>query len=185
MKFIIVEELTDEQLRQLQDEAKAFGDRKMDALCELAITGEFTGEGYSLDFQAEGYSQEDAKRECAQAINDALAMCEWPPARHPGKPEKVYALYGRLEELRSEVRKEALAWVEDKARAILQDNPNLKEFVMGMGTWFLTDTEGEILHRIPSYAKEMENKILEFDRMVGILGVPMRFTARGKTVTDW
>jgi hypothetical protein len=79
----------------------------------------------------------------------------------------------------------ALKILEQKARKILIEHPNLHEFVMGMGTWFFIDknknhfTEQEVAYLIP-----FERFILKYDNDLKLTGNLMRFTAKGKIVRD-
>jgi hypothetical protein len=91
----------------------------------------------------------------------------------------------------------ALLEVELQARKILSQHKNLDEFVMGMGGWFFTrnDKEHTIVHndsngispseRTPKYTRRLQTFIDKWDNDLKITGNPMRFTANGKTITDW
>lgn len=76
--------------------------------------------------------------------------------------------------------------VEEQARKILREHPNLDEFVMGMGSWFFTDKEGNNLDETDrAYLKPFAEIFYEWDEYLKISGEPMRFTASGKKVTNW
>lgn len=93
----------------------------------------------------------------------------------------------------------ALKRVEELARGILQQNKNLKEFVMGMGTYFFTDRKGENVdtydsvygnggytseHSEPCF-EELNEFMEEWDDIYKMTGEAMRFTAKGKKITKW
>lgn len=94
----------------------------------------------------------------------------------------------------------AICKVESMARSILKRKPHLKEFVMGMGTYFFTDNKGKIVfttsERLNSsynyysvdatkYFNPLNNFIGEYNSRLKITGYPMRFTANGKKITNW
>lgn len=85
--------------------------------------------------------------------------------------------------------------VERLARLVLLNNPKLREFIMGMGSFFFTDSKDEIIHtsmgnndsrlnRLKGY-KRLVKFVEQFDSQLKITGTPMRFTAKGKKITDW
>lgn len=88
----------------------------------------------------------------------------------------------------STVTKTALDIVEREARLILQENKDLGEFIMGMGTWFFTTKiTGEANYDTDEYTSsgELSEFIAEWDEELCLTGNPMRFTAKGKKRTNW
>src|ERR1017187_2407167 len=77
--------------------------------------------------------------------------------------------------------------VRKRARVILVKYPSLKEFVMGMGGWFFTNQNDEIIHQ--SYTDPRFTPIAEmearWDSIFKITGTAMRFTARGREINNW
>ncbi len=74
--------------------------------------------------------------------------------------------------------------IEILARLYLTDNPKLKEFIMAMGTCFFTYKRGnETAHDIE--CPEIEAILSEYNEVFKLTGEPMRFTAKGKKITDW
>lgn len=86
----------------------------------------------------------------------------------------------------------ALVKVEFMARKILREHPVLKEFVMAMGAVTFVSTQpgrGQAEMSIGleerSYMRPLKDFIDEWDNILHLTGVPMRFTADGPKVTDW
>jgi len=80
----------------------------------------------------------------------------------------------------------ALELLERRARAVLEKNPKLDEFVMAMGTWMFTDRHGNAIY--PKYQarfKAVYKLIDAWDHCLRLTGNPMRFTAKGETRRDW
>jgi hypothetical protein len=76
--------------------------------------------------------------------------------------------------------------VESEARKILLDHPNLKEFIMAMGTAFFTDRQDKVIAILDkSYLKAFDEMICNLDNICQVKGTPMRFTATSKTITNW
>lgn len=98
-----------------------------------------------------------------------------------------------------QAEKIALKIVEQKARKILAQHPNLDEFIMGMGGWFFTTKRGDriaIDYSINThtntckyegfkYLLPLEKFLMKYDEYLKLTGNPMRFTAKGKKITDW
>ena len=88
--------------------------------------------------------------------------------------------------------READAIVEELAREVLIKRPDLVEFVMGMGGWHFT-TERYLHYISDDYSPYEERKhmealetfINEYDSIFKMTGSPMRFTAKGKKITNW
>jgi hypothetical protein len=96
----------------------------------------------------------------------------------------------------------ASEFVEQEARKILVEHPELDEFVMAMGTWFFkwkigaTDNQGIVIEEwmdqnvqegsVP-FIKEsvLAEFIANWDEYLKITGEPMRFTATGPVVRNW
>lgn len=76
----------------------------------------------------------------------------------------------------------ALDNIEHTARMILRNNPNLKEFVMGNGTFFFLDKED---HPLPFTHTKISTFIYKWDSTFKLTGNPMRFTTKGKKITNW
>jgi hypothetical protein len=83
----------------------------------------------------------------------------------------------------------AIARIEQEARTILRNHQNLDEFVMGMGICsFSTKSGGKIFldeDDTPKYMTRLNEFIDKWDCYMKLTGVPMRFTATGKRITDW
>lgn len=93
----------------------------------------------------------------------------------------------------------AIKIVEQLARKILRNDPELKEFTMAMGVYFFTDFNDEIVDVLerrmntnynydyfpskPSF-KPLIDFIDEWDDVFKITGEAMRFTAYGEVITD-
>lgn len=83
----------------------------------------------------------------------------------------------------------ALQIVIKHARKILRDNPELKEFTMGMGTWFFVDNDGHyrdysnvrLFHDLVAF----DDFMCRWDETFKLTGQAVRFTADGPLVTDW
>ncbi len=81
-------------------------------------------------------------------------------------------------------------YVEQLARQVLKENPQLDEFIMGFGMWHFTfkEKDGLISHgqhhlHLPlkrSTIIKLENFIGYYDDYLKITGESMRFTAKGK-----
>lgn len=84
-----------------------------------------------------------------------------------------------------DARTQALALIEECARAAMRANPKLHEFIMAMGTWFFVDATGKVIDGTPRNVRRLANIIDEFDGTLRLSGHPMRFTADGPVVTDW
>lgn len=92
---------------------------------------------------------------------------------------QVLRLFQRAERL-------ALQEVERRARKILAEHPVLDEFVMAMGTAFFNTKDGRIVTNDDlKYLAPVFDWIDEWDSELHLTGTPMRFTAKGKMVTDW
>lgn len=90
----------------------------------------------------------------------------------------------------------AIREVEKLARQTLYNNPaELKTFVMGMGTYYFTDMNDEVIHvsmadndkflkSLPGY-NQLVSFIIKWDHELRITGEPMRFTVDGPMKSDW
>ena len=95
----------------------------------------------------------------------------------------------RIRRMREELDKLILEEVEERARKILRENPGVEEFIMGMGTAFFaykgeTVYQGSTTCDDKKYMRPVIDLLEEFWEL-NIKDYPMRFTATGKTVTDW
>lgn len=82
----------------------------------------------------------------------------------------------------------AINKTENMARRILKQHPNLDEFIIGMGSWSFTRKNGDIEIDTFSpikYVNNFASLMNKWDELFHITGTPMRFTAKGKKVTDW
>lgn len=76
--------------------------------------------------------------------------------------------------------------IRRQARTILQSNPDLVEFIKGMGRWFFVDTNGE-------YHTDVDDKrLVEIGELIEMwrepfqtTGNPVRFTTNGPEITNW
>ncbi len=76
--------------------------------------------------------------------------------------------------------------VERQARAILKKHTDLKEFVMGMGSWQFTQHDCRYaIDNDDSRVREFSEFIERFEDELHITGEPMRFTATGSKITNW
>ena len=95
--------------------------------------------------------------------------------------------------------------VEKLARTILRNHPQYDEFIMGMGSCFFTlkgkeAGKGDIVSTVSrrmndsynyvhydtyKYFKPLNDFIGKWDAYLKLTGEAMRFTAKGKKVTDW
>jgi len=75
--------------------------------------------------------------------------------------------------------------VERRARRILADNPDLREFVMGMGCYSFWDLQGNALDGDDPRTEAVDDLIMEWDCCLRITGETMRFTATGPKITSW
>lgn len=91
--------------------------------------------------------------------------------------------------------------VEIMARKILANHPYLNEFIMAMGSYFFTVKNSD-RHINPTtqkmnasweyyyvdtfnYLKPLNKFIHKWNDVLKITGDPMRFTAKGKKITNW
>ena len=80
----------------------------------------------------------------------------------------------------------ALKHVEDLARGLMRERPELHEFVMGMGIWSFGGPDGDSYHNDDiEDIDELEDFIAEWDEVFHLTGEPMRFTAEGEKRTEW
>lgn len=80
----------------------------------------------------------------------------------------------------------ALKLIESEARKLMRQHPNLKEFVMTMGTAFFYDKHNQIIDSYEyRYLESFSKMLYDFDERFKVVGVPMRFTADGEMITDW
>lgn len=96
----------------------------------------------------------------------------------------------------------ALEYVEQEARKILVEHPELNEFVMAMGAWFFTwktgatDQHGIVIEEWMSHVisdgqvefidtSDLADFMCEWDSVLKLTGEPMRFTAQGPVVRNW
>ena len=87
---------------------------------------------------------------------------------------------------RTEVDKILLELIELRARAYMKDNPEVKEFVMAMGSATFNDGKNCLYDSdLPPGSEAVFDLINKYDEDYHITGVPMRFTATGPVVTDW
>lgn len=90
----------------------------------------------------------------------------------------------KIQTLHSQASAIASAEVIRLARKILKANSDLEEFIMGMGTWFFSNKDGDNVSTGPEF-KELDDFISEWDETIRITGEPMRFTANGEIRRDW
>lgn len=96
----------------------------------------------------------------------------------------------------------ASEYVEQEARKILVEHPELNEFVMAMGSWHFswkvgaTDDKGIVIEEYMNNVildgeiefiddSDLAYFMAEWDSVLKITGEPMRFTAKGKMRRDW
>ena len=91
--------------------------------------------------------------------------------------------------------------VEHMARSVLNNHPQLDEFIMAMGSYFFTykNSDSHLGSHVEKmnasynyyfedtykYLKPLNNFIGKWDGYLKITGDAMRFTAKGKKITDW
>lgn len=95
----------------------------------------------------------------------------------------------KIQKLVDEARDLALNYVEEQARKILRQHPNLTEFVMAMGSCtfstVINGREDNLGLEDRAYFKPLQDFIWEWNDILGILGEPMRFTADGPVIREW
>ena len=77
--------------------------------------------------------------------------------------------------------------VVSSARKILKDNPDLKEFIMGMGIWNFTSKCGYDID-VHNPKDPRFNKLADFINRwddLKITGIPVRFTATNEAKHTW
>ena len=90
----------------------------------------------------------------------------------------------KFERLYHEACKDVSKEVERIARQHLTINPNLSEFIMGMGTYgFMADKPRGIDY--DESCEELNDLMADWDHIFKITGEPMRFTATGKKRSNW
>ena len=82
-----------------------------------------------------------------------------------------------------------VAIIVKHARLILKEQPELREFCMGMGTWMFETWDGKLvdgydLKQFPDL-RTFDDFMCRWDDTFKITGEPVRFTADGPLVTDW
>lgn len=81
------------------------------------------------------------------------------------------------------------------ARYIMANNSKIDFFIIAMGTYFFTDTDGETIYnrnltgkpddfRQSGY-KRLDNFIAEFDKTFHLTGTGVAFTATSQLIEDW
>ena len=95
----------------------------------------------------------------------------------------------KIEKLTDSLQLLALEMVETEARKILRAYPNLKEFIMAMGTWFFTTVNPTASNKDcfskMKYLNELKDFFDQWDSKYKLTGCPMRFTAKGEKITYW
>jgi hypothetical protein len=79
----------------------------------------------------------------------------------------------------------ALALIEKGAREILAKHPELDEFIMSMGDAFFTKKNEVGYVDVEDIKNTFSAIIYEWDDVLHLTGTAMRFTAKGKKITDW
>ena len=85
-------------------------------------------------------------------------------------------------------RRLALSKLIAAARKILQDHPNLDEFILAMGVAMFTVKDNPLVNLHLSerkYFRPVERLIDEWDDYLRLTGEGIRFRARGKIVRRW
>jgi len=75
-----------------------------------------------------------------------------------------------------------LVEIERMARNILLKNKKLSEFIMVMGTYTFTRKDRNYLH---DFEDSVFDSFMDKYSDLNLMGIPMRFTAKGDVVTDW
>ena len=91
----------------------------------------------------------------------------------------------QIKDLHSKASELASKEVIRIARQTLKADPTIKEFVMGMGTWFFNDADGIIHDEDDKRFHALEEFISKWDNHLRITGEPMRFTANGPIIRNW
>lgn len=125
--------------------------------------------------------------------------------------EKLDDLSKQFDEEAEKLSMNAIELVINQARIILQNDPNLHEFVMAMGSCFFTVKDGgkydpnsytdegwddfcesdeyvRSFHGIiddDDFQREFFDLVDKLDKMFKVKGYPVRFTANSKYVHDW
>jgi len=93
------------------------------------------------------------------------------------------------ERIKSEVTTLLLNEIERIGRIELNNDENLDEFIMGMGSYFFTthkngtNIKGNTTTNYKS--KEIDNIINKYDSEFNLTGEGMRFSKNSKVITDW
>ncbi len=77
--------------------------------------------------------------------------------------------------------------IERMARDILHKHPHLDAFIMAMGdaTFTVKGSDDNLDLEDRSYFKPLRDLIEEFNPYLGLMGIPMWFTADGPKITEW
>ena len=92
-------------------------------------------------------------------------------------------------------RADAIALLEQRARAVMRAHPECKEFICCMGSAFFVvncpeaiDGEDNVTpgdRGAPAYMEPVAELLDEWDKYLKLTGEGFRFTARGPIVRDW
>ena len=88
-----------------------------------------------------------------------------------------------LEERFDHLVNDAINEVERLARKHLQQDPKSGEFLMCMGSWFVTNSSDELAEE--GTYDELKTFLDTWDDRLKLTGHAMRFTAKGKLITNW
>ena len=103
--------------------------------------------------------------------------------------EKTEATEADLQEAYDRARSVGLFLVEKYAREVLKDHKELKEFVMGMGTynfWVADDLQADFGYLGCNGCVDKLDQLMEdWDDVLKLTGEPMRFTADGPVRREW
>lgn len=93
------------------------------------------------------------------------------------------------ERIKSEVTTLLLSEIERIARLELNNNENLDEFIMGMGSYFFTTHKNDtnIRGNVTTNYKSngIDEIVKKYDNEFNLTGEGMRFTKNSKVITDW
>jgi hypothetical protein len=89
----------------------------------------------------------------------------------------------KLNNLLKQAEKLAEKEVIRLAKRHLKSHPNLKYFLIAMGTYYFVNNKDDIDYN--AKCKSLDNFISKWDEELHITGNPMTFTATSKITRDW
>lgn len=78
----------------------------------------------------------------------------------------------------------AIRAIEKEARRLMNEDKNLVEFIMAMGSWDFIGKNGKHVDHKAEHIKPLDRFIRDNDYL-GLMGTPMRFTKNSGITTNW